>query len=91
MLNDSGSRVEKIASGGTSGIILNTTGSTGDFTVNGGTIQNTTGDGISLNAVTDVVALEVYWAELDGGDIVRRDSGGVRRHEHDTDCEAANG
>ncbi|MDH3753219.1 MAG: tandem-95 repeat protein, partial [Acidimicrobiia bacterium] len=52
------------ASGGTQGIVLSGTGSTGTFTItgdtgttvnaSGGTIQNTTGDGISLTNVSDV-------------------------------------
>ena len=38
------------ASGPASGIVLNNTGASGSLTVNGGTIQKTTGDGVSLTS-----------------------------------------
>jgi len=41
-----------------------------------------------FEAVTDAVALEVYWMELDPGDIVRADPGGLSRPQS---CIAAAG
>ena len=37
-----------------------------------------------FEAVTDVVALEVYWTELSGNDIDRSDTGGIRQHPANT-------
>jgi hypothetical protein len=58
--------------GGTNGIVLNTTGSSGGLTVtgtgsanSGGTIQNTTGDGISLQSTS---ATSLSWMNVTGCD-----------------------
>lgn len=66
------------ASGGDSGIILNTTGSSGSFTVTGdsdipgtgGDIQNTSGDGINLNNSPNV-SINNMSISSTGGDAIK--------------------
>lgn len=64
------------ANGGTSGIVLNNTGALGGLTVtgtgaagSGGTIQNTTGDGISLTSTSNVSLTSMDIAGSDGNGI----------------------
>jgi uncharacterized repeat protein (TIGR01451 family) len=73
----SGATFENVsASGGSSGIILDHTGTGGYFTLNGGTIRNTTGDGIYLDTVRSMVTLDGMTVDTPGahginGNVVR--------------------